>query len=333
MSGKRNVARILIEELAPFILLALVIIFFCILLGPRFVGAYNIRMVTVQSVVVMLAAMGATAVIVSAGIDLSVGSTLALTTVVISVVTRSLMASGWSAGLASATSVVAGIALATACGSLNGLSITLLRVNPFVTTLGTRFMFRGLALWIAGSRTIETGRDDLRFLMDISPPEAAKWLLVSPGVWIALVALIVAMVLLKLTVFGRYIYAVGSSEGTARLCGVRVGIQKLSIYIFAGFMAGIAGTMLFSYQNQGDPTAADGKELYVIAAAVIGGASLSGGRGSAIGTAVGALFVQFLEQGLVQWGVADPIQKIIVGAFLILAVALDQYRARRWGQG
>jgi len=323
--------RNLIEELAPFALLLLVVLFFYIVVGSSFISPFNLRTVLVQSVVVMIAAGGATLVIVSGGIDLSVGSLLALTTVVVALVDRSLLESGSTPELAGMVAVVAGVLVSTACGAINGLSIAWLKVSPFITTLGTLWIFRGVALWLAGGVTVETGSRHMTWLMEITP--AVEWLLVSPGVWAALLVILVVFVFLTRTAFGRYVYAIGSNESTARLCGIRVERQKILIYTVAGLMAGVAGVMLFSYQNQGDPTAAFGKELYVIAAVVIGGASLAGGRGSVVGALVGALFIQFLEQGLIHTRVEDHYQKMIVGAFLILAIALDRYRQMRTTKG
>jgi ribose transport system permease protein len=314
----------LLEELAPFALLVLVILFFTLLVGPSFVGLFNLRMVLVQSVVVMIAAAGATMVIINGGIDLSVGSLLALTTVVVALIDRELLAAGWSAFPAGGLAVITGILVSMLCGLFNGLSIALLRVSPFITTLGTLWIFRGIALWLSGNATVETGSRDMAWLMEITP--VYDWLIVSPGVWFGVLVIGMTFILLTWTAFGRYVYAIGSNEATARLSGIRVERHKILIYTLAGMMAGIAGVMLFSYQNQGDPTAAFGKELYVIAAVVIGGASLSGGRGTVLGSFVGALFIQFLEQGLIHTRVDDHFQKMIIGAFLILAIALDRYR-------
>lgn len=319
--------RNLIEELAPFALLMLVVLFFYLAVGSSFISPYNLRTVLVQSVVVMIAAAGATLVIVSGGIDLSVGSLLALTTVVVALVDRSLLESGTAPALAGIIAVLCGIIVSSLCGLLNGLSVSLLKVSPFITTLGALWIFRGVALWLAGGVTVETGSRHMTWLMEITPDPA--WLVVSPGVWLTTIVILTTFVFLRRTAFGRYVYAIGSSESTARLCGIQVELHKIIIYTIAGTLAGIAGVMLFSYQNQGDPTAAFGKELYVIAAVVIGGASLSGGRGSVLGALVGALFIQFLEQGLIHTRVEDHFQKMIVGAFLIGAIALDRYRQSR----
>ncbi len=315
------------EELAPFALLLLVVLFFYVVAGSSFVGVYNMRTVLVQSVVVMIAAAGATMVIVSGGIDLSVGSLLALTTVVVALVDRALLEGGVAPFIAGTVAVIAGVLVSAFCGLLNGLSIAVLRVSPFITTLGALWIFRGLALWLAGGVTVETGSRHLTWLMEITP--SVEWLIVSPGVWTAALAIGIVYILLSRTPFGRYVYAIGSNEPTARLCGVKVEVNKVAIYTISGALAGIAGVMLFSYQNQGDPTAAFGKELYVIAAVVIGGASLAGGKGSVLGALVGALFIQFLEQGLIHTRVEDHFQKMIVGAFLIAAIALDRYRQAR----
>ena len=159
-----------------------------------------------------------------------------------------------------------------------------------------------------------------------SPTELFPW---PPGVWIAIALAIFVSVVMRQTVFGRYIYAIGSNEATARLCGIRVRLQKVLIYALAGLFFGLAGLMQVSRLTQGDPTVAIGLELDIIAAVVIGGASLSGGTGSILGSMIGALIMAVLRNGCNQMGWQNFTQEIIIGLVIILAVGLDMLRQRR----
>jgi ribose transport system permease protein len=150
-----------------------------------------------------------------------------------------------------------------------------------------------------------------------------------PGVWIAIGLAVVVSVLMRQTVFGRYIFAIGSNEATARLCGIRVPLQKVLIYALAGLLVGLAGLMQLSRLTQGDPTVAIGLELDIIAAVVIGGASLNGGTGSILGSMTGALIMAVLRNGSNQMGWQNFTQEIIIGIVIIIAVGLDQFRQSR----
>ncbi|MBM3334931.1 ABC transporter permease, partial [Candidatus Sumerlaeota bacterium] len=235
---------------------------------------YNLLTVLIQTTVVAIAALGMTFVIISGGIDLSVGSVMALTTVTIALGLEKMRAWPWAAGLL-------GIATGGLCGCLNGLMITKLRIVPFVATLGMWTVARGTAKFLAAEQTVHVPTTWLNDLMIVS--------LKSPGLWILLVSVVAMLLVLRYTTFGRYTIAIGSAESTARLCGVRVDRMKVGIYTLSGLLTGLAGLLLFSRLSVGDPTVAVGSELYVIAAVVIGGGSLSGGEGSIAGTLVGAL--------------------------------------------
>jgi ribose/xylose/arabinose/galactoside ABC-type transport system permease subunit len=156
-----------------------------------------------------------------------------------------------------------------------------------------------------------------------------KWMIVSPGVLIMIVSAVAVALMLKYSLFGRYTFAIGSNEATARLCGIRVDRLKFSIYAFGGFMTGLAGVMQFSRLSVGDPTVAAGSELDVIAAVVIGGGSLNGGEGSILGTMIGAFIMAFLRNGCVMAGIPNYVQEIIIGVIIIGAVMVDKLRHRK----
>ena len=164
-------------------------------------------------------------------------------------------------------------------------------------------------------------------LMSTTP--ALKWLLVSPGVWLMIISAVIVAIVLRFSLFGRYTFAIGSNEATARLCGIRVKRMKFFIYSFGGFMAGLAGLMQFSRLTVGDPTVAVGKELDVIAAVVIGGGSFSGGEGTILGTMIGAFIMAFLRNGCNMTGIPNYVQEIIIGVIIVGAVAIDKFRHRK----
>jgi len=273
-----------------------------------------------QTVAVGIAAMGMTMIIISAGIDLSVGSVMALT----SVMTAWCLRSGWPP----LPSVLAGIALGGLCGLGNAIMITRLRVVPFIATLGMWGIARGLAKGIAAEQKIDAPAGWLGSSVLVFRPDP-WWLLVSPGVWAMLILAAIVWAILRYTALGRYTFAIGSNEATARLCGVRVGRVKLCLYSIGGLCTGSAGVMQFCRLTVGDPTTAMGAELDVIAAVVIGGGSLAGGEGSVFGSLIGAFIMAFLRVGCDHVGVPSWVQEMIIGAVIVLAVALDQWRHRR----
>ena len=304
--------------LGPFLALALVLGLFSLLLPGQFLSAYNLKTVAIQTVIVGLCAIGMTFVIVSGGIDLSVGSAIALSSVVCAVLLRD----GASAGSA----VLGGIAAGAALGALNGVLITRLRIVPFIVTLGSMGVARGLAKYLADEQKVDAPAHGLSVWMAKTPDPA--WLLLSPGVWLLLVFAALAALVLARTVFGVHALAVGSSEPTARLCGIRVERVKVIIYALSGLCAGLAGCLQFARLTVGDPTTALGKELDVIAAVVIGGGSLAGGSGSILGSLVGAFLMTFLANGCTLLGVPNYVQDMLVGAIIVIAVAVDQWRRR-----
>lgn len=307
--------------LGPFIGLILVISIFALMpeISDRFLNLANIKSVATQSVIVALCALGMTLIIVSGGIDLSAASNLALSCV--------LVAYAINLGVSPLLAAFIGLAAGGVIGFLNGFLITRLRVVPFIVTLGMMGMARGLAKWVARNQKIDAPLSWVNELMVRTP--RPSWLLVSPGIWIMIVFSLVVALLLRKTVFGRHILAVGSNELTARLCGVRTGRVKVMVYTISGLLCGLAGVMEFSRLTVGDPTVAMGLELDIIAAVVIGGGSLSGGEGSVLGTLVGVFIMSFLRNGCTMMGWPNYFQEIIIGAIIIAAVTLDRWRHRQ----
>lgn len=316
----RDSWRRFLDTFSPFLGLAVVILIF-VLLGDnpsQYLSFRNLRIVLAQTVIVGLGAIGMTLIIISGGIDLSVGSLIALS----SVVTALAIQSEWPPALA----VLCGIFTGGMIGLTNGLAITRLRVVPFIATLGMLGIARGLAKWLAGEQTViipPTWVNELAVTFP-NPP----WLLFAPGVWLTILLAVVMAVVLARTVFGRRIFAIGSNERAARACGIDADRMKLWIYSLAGLFFGLAGVTQMSRLRLGDPTVAIGAELDIIAAVVIGGGSLSGGQGSILGSMVGALIMAFLRNGCQQMGWPNYIQEIIIGGIIVFAVALDRLRSR-----
>ena len=303
----------------PLVALLVIYALFAGLSPDTFLGWINLTTMVRQTVVVAIVAIGMTLVMVQGGIDLSVGSLVALTTVVIARIIQ--------AGHSALTASAIGIGIALVAGLLNGVLVVALRITPFIVTLGTMSILRGLAKGIAREQKIDARATGLVDLMLLSPD--LGWLVFPMGVWITLVLAIVAAVVLGHTRWGRHIIATGSNRATARLCGINVTRRALEVYLVAGVLAGIAGTMEFSTLTVGDPTDSVGLELEVIAAVVIGGGSLAGGQGSIIGTLLGALLLTFIGTGCTHVGVPNWIQEILTGVIIVVAMGLDRLRRGR----
>jgi ribose transport system permease protein len=312
-----------LNTLGPVLGLAGIYLLFAMIGPPSFSSARNLETIARQTAIVGTAALGMTLVIISGGIDLSVGSVVALSTVIIAYMLQYIMPSPVLAGL---TGILAG----TACGLVIGLLVTRLKVVPFIVTLGMMLLVRGVAKGLASEQKIDAPMSWLNGLLATLPPEHG-WMLVSPGVWLTIVMAVLAAGLLRYTRLGRHIFAIGSNEQTARLCGVATDRVKVTVYAINGTLVGLAGLMQFSRLTVGDPTVAMGLELDVIAAVVIGGGSLSGGEGSILGSIVGALIMTTIRSGCAQMGLPNWVQEIVTGLIIVLAVAIDRLRHRKTG--
>jgi ribose transport system permease protein len=324
--------RIWLERLGPFLALIIITIGFAaadqIWGRGKLLEIRNVRFMLVTAAPLAVAALGMMLVIMTGGIDLSAGTLSALCATVLALAIKL----DYSMPVAVSLAVLVGMF----CGSLNGLFIGILRIPPFIVTLGTMTVFLGAGKLLSGSTTIFIDSrmlpQWLQSFVSILPPHwiGNTWLPNIPmGVWVAIGLSVVTAVVLSRTVFGRHIKAVGSNEATARLCGVNVFKTKLSVYALAGALFGVAGLYSFALMSMANPTEGTGKELKFIAAVVIGGGSLSGGRGSVAGTLAGAAITVILISGCSQLGASNAMQDIITGIIIIAAVVIDQLRHRK----
>lgn len=310
------------ELFSTFNLLGLVIavtalyIYFWRKLPNTFLTFTNIETIAKQATIVSMASLGMTLIIISAGIDLSIGSGVALVTVVIALALHSH--AGWFA-------VAMGLLVGAGAGLFNGLVISRVKVSPFIVTLGTLLMFRGLARQFGHDNTVSAPESWINGLFNVLGPDE-HWKLFPVGVWFMLGMAAVVGILLKRTVFGRNIVAIGSNESAARMSGINVEMVKTAVYVLGGLAVGLAGVMQFSRLTVGDPTVTVGFELDVIAAVVIGGASLNGGQGSILGSLIGAVFMTTIQNGFAQLSWPESYRIYITGTIIVFAVALDQRR-------
>lgn len=260
----------------------------------------------------LVMAVGMTFVLVVAGIDLSVGSILALTGGLTAVAMQSWH---WSFPAAMSLGLACGIAL----GAVNGVISTLWRLPSFIVTLGMLEIARGGAYLVTESRTLYIGSA----IDGLSTP---LWFGISPASLLAVAIVIASHIVLRRSVFGRYLIGIGTNEEAMRLAGIDPRPSKIVVFVIMGALAALAGLMQLSRLEAADPNAGIGMELQVIAAVVIGGTSLMGGRGSILNTFFGVLIVSVLEAGLAQAGVSDPMKRVVTGCVIIAAVLLDVYR-------
>jgi ribose/xylose/arabinose/galactoside ABC-type transport system permease subunit len=318
-----------VGQLAPVIFLVALMVVFAIL-EPRFLSTVNLFNVMRQISITGLVAIGMTLVILTAGIDLSVGSLLALAGLAAAIVAKGGIesrfsvgveteAAGYGWGLAMLVAVLVGMA----GGWLQGLAITRLKVPPFVVTLGGLSVFRGAALLIAGGGPISGFEADYVWWGQgrIGP--------VPAPVIVFLAFALIAHIVLSYTRFGRQVYAVGGNLEAARLAGLPVQRILVTVYMIIGFFAGLAGFILSARLNSAEAVAGIGYELTVIASVVIGGTSLFGGIGSVAGTVIGSILIGVLINGLVLMNVSPYVQQIIIGIIIVLAVFFDQFAKER----
>jgi len=307
--------------LGPILVLLAVYLFFAALTDWTMIRFAAIESIIIQTVIVGTAAVGMTVVIISGGIDLSVGSMIAISSVVGAFMLEIV-------GVPPLLAVLLAVCGGAACGLVNGTIITRIKMVPFIVTLGMLLVVRGAAKGLARSAPINIDNEWIASFARTLVPEE-RWKLLPPGGWVMILLAVGFWALLRYSRFGRHVFAIGSNEQTARLCGVAVERVKTLVYALSGACAGLSGVMLLSRQRQGDPTGAMGYELDVIAAVVIGGGSLSGGEGSIVGSIVGALIMTVIRTGCNLQGLQPWITQVVTGAIIVVAVAFDRLRHRR----
>jgi ribose transport system permease protein len=312
---ERISARDWLERLLPYASVGVLFIALSVL-SPYFLTIPNLSSVARQTAVINIIALGMTLIMISGGIDLSVGSVMAFA----GICGTTLLEAHSSLFVAIIGAVLAG----AAWGVLNSLLITLLKVSPFIATLGTMGAARGITLVITSGLPVTRLPASFGELGDGTVVGVVP---VPLGILIAL-ALLTGFIL-KYTRMGRYAYAIGSNVEAARYAGIPVRRYLILIYLFAGGLTGLAGMIEFSRLMTGQPTAGQGYELSVIAAVVIGGASLSGGEGTVAGTIAGAFLMGLISNGSNLLGVSPFWQQVVIGTIIVLAVAVDELRKRR----
>ena len=312
-----------LQRILAFAALIILIIVFS-LASPNFLQVRNIVGIFLATAVNGILALGVTFVIITAGIDLSIGTVMTFAAVITGVLITNL-------GLPVPVGVIGGIAAGGIAGLINGVVIAKMKVPPFVATLGMMYMAKGLALIIAELRPIYfTNTPEFR---DIATGSIIGG--IFPGfdlpnaVLILFGAALLGNFLLFKTILGRYTFAMGSNEEATRLSGVNVDRWKMLVYTVSGLYAGLAGIVIASRLNSAQPALGQGYELDAIAAVVIGGTSLSGGQGSILGTVIGAFVISVLTNGLRMLSVPQEWQIVVTGAIIIVAVYFDMARRRR----
>ena len=286
-------------------------------LSEHFLTVLNLSNLLVQAAVIAVVAMGMTFVILAGGFDLSVGSIVALAGVAAA---AAMMQAGIAAGVA------AGIAVGALVGAVNGFVVTVLRVNPFIATLGTMVLVRGVVFLVSDSQQVP---------IEGTLPEAflafgyERFLGIHWLVWVPVVLVVVLSWVLAKTPYGRAVYATGGNREAAYLSGIRVGRVVASTYVWSGALAGVAGVMLCARLQSGQPTSGEFYELTAIAAVVLGGAALHGGEGKLYKTIIGVFIMLVLGNGLNLMNVDSHWQRVAVGLVIIAAAAADQLRHRR----
>jgi ribose transport system permease protein len=304
----------MIQRLLPFLTLIVVFVGLAVA-SPYFLTSANLSSVVRQTAVINIMALGMTMIIIAGGIDLSVGAILAMGGL--------LGTMAMERGHSIPTGVAIGIATGMFWGFVNGFFTTKLRINPFIVTLGTLGIIRGLTLIISNGLPVHQIPKEFSYLGEGS-------LLGVPFVlWILLVCAVLVHVMLEHTKLGRYAFAIGSNPDAAYYAGISIAVNTTAVYAIGGMLTGLAGMIEASRLMTGQPTAGQGYELQAIAAVVIGGGSLRGGEGSVVGTLVGAFIMGLLSNGSDLLGISPYLQQAIIGAVIILAVTVDELRKRR----
>lgn len=304
----------MIERLLPFV--TLIVLFVALsIASPHFLTQTNLASLVRQTAVINIMSLGMTAIIIAGGIDLSVGAIMAMGGV--------LGAMAMAHGMSVPAGIAIGIAAGLFWGAVNGALTTRLRIAPFIVTLGTLGIIRGLTLILTNGLPVHGVPRGFSFLGE------GNLLGVPFTLWVLVACALAMHVTLEHTRLGRYAFAIGSNLDAAIYAGVPVAFHTTAVYALGGMLTGLAGMIEASRLMTGQPTAGQGYELSVIAAVVIGGGSLSGGEGTVTGTVAGAFLVGLISNGSNLLGVSPFWQQVLIGAVIVLAVAVDELRKRR----
>jgi ribose transport system permease protein len=306
----------MIQRLLPFV--TLIVLFVSLALAsPYFLTQTNLSSVVRQTAVINTMALGMTLIIIAGGIDLSVGAILAMSGL--------LGTMAMEAGAPIPVGIAVGLVTGLFWGFVNGILTVRLNINPFIVTLGTLGIVRGLTLIISNGLPVHRIPQQFSFLGE------GNVLGVPFVLWILVVCALATHLILEHTRLGRYAFAIGSNPEAAFYTGISVVFHTTAVYAISGLLCGLAGMIEASRLMTGQPTAGQGYELQVIAAVVIGGGSLRGGEGSVVGTLIGAFIMGLLSNGSDLLGISPYLQQAIIGAVIILAVSVDELRKRKLG--
>ncbi|MGI9471441.1 MAG: ABC transporter permease [Rubripirellula sp.] len=316
----------LLWQLGPLVALFVILILFWVadnLWGQGFFMSWrNMRVMCSSAALIAVPAFGMTIIIISGGIDLSAGTALTLSGTVLALCLKA----GDPIAVALGLMVLTGCL----CGLVNGTLISATKVVPFIVTLGTMTIFLGLGQIISSESTVYAPKENIPAWLSLcyTGKDASQYLIpkIPTSVLIAVGLGGLVGLLMRYTVFGRNVFALGSSVSTARLCGINVPFTIVAVYTLAGFFVAVGGLLYFADVKNGNPSDGTGKELEIIAAVVLGGGSLSGGRGSISGTMIGALIITAIRSGCSQLSIPNTYTHIIIGCIIIIAVIVDQLR-------
>ncbi len=299
-----------------------------------FFSTRNMRVIMSSASLIAVPALGMTMIIIAGGIDLSAGTALTLSGTVLATILKNSAYSADQSGFIGTMllALFATVLTGCACGVVNGGLISATKVVPFIVTLGTMTIFLGIGQIVSNESTVYAPKENIPDWLNLcyTGSRAENYLIpglkIPSSVIIAVVLAVMVGLLMRYTVFGRNVFAIGSSASTAKLCGINVPLTILTVYALAGFFVAVGGLLYFADVKNGNPGDGMGKELEIIAAVVLGGGSLSGGRGSILGTIVGALIITVIRSGCSQLSIPNTYTHIIIGCIIIIAVIVDQLR-------
>ena len=318
VAGLGTTLRNRLQQFLAFASLIVIFVFFSVA-SPNFLNATNVTAILFSTVVIGTLAVGTTFVIITGGIDLSLGTGMALCGVISGVLVV-------NAGLPVALGVLGAVLFGGLIGFINGVNIAVLRLPPFIATLAMMLVAQGLALVISHSTPIYFS--DAPSFSAISTGNLVPGVKLPNAVLVLAVLAVLAGILLNKTILGRYTYSIGSNEEATALSGINVRRWKIIVYTFAGLFIGLAGVLISARLGSAQPATGTGYELQAIAAVVIGGTSLSGGKGSIVGTVIGALIISVLNNGLQIMSIPQEWQNVILGGVILIAVYADMARKR-----